>query len=623
MQANYADKEFSLKQLLVQSLTVLFMGVFLFILISLLIIAAYQVWYAGRIFPGITINEIGVGGMTQEEATLYLNSNFQLTPSGKITLWYADTSIEVYPAQIGVSLDLPSSVKEAYIFGRSGSIGSWFAFQLRGNFSPQNLPALVVFDQNTAYAFLKQISQQYDRPVMEANLFLQGMQVTTQMGQTGRQLDISASLDRINTQIEELNLQLILLPVIETAPQILDASLYANAAQAILNQAMTLRLPADQPDESKVWRIDPQELAPMLTFEKTLEDGQNQLVPKFKEDYLDAYLLELGQQVEIQTENPRFIFNDDSGVLDLLSPGKNGQIIDHAATKERMQSALAQGQTSIELVIITMEPKISDSVNGEDLGITEWVHSESSYFYGSDEARIQNIETAASQFHGLLVPPNATFSMAEAMDEITLDNGYTEALIIYNGQTIEGVGGGVCQVSTTLFRAAFFAGFPITERHPHAYRVSYYEKTAGNQRDNNLAGLDATVYVPIIDLKFANDTPYWLLMETYVDPSAKRITWKFYSTRDGRTVEWETSGPTEVEEPKKPLYRENAELSSGEIEQVEWEADGANILVNRTVYNNDAILFEDSFSTQYEPWRAVYEYGPGTTGIPEQEEEKD
>ena len=70
-----------------------------------------------------------------------------------------------------------------------------------------------------------------------------------------------------------------------------------------------------------------------------------------------------------------------------------------------------------------------------------------------------------------------------------LDNGYSEALIIYNGKTIEGVGGGVCQVSTTLFRTAFFAGFPIEERHPHAYRVSYYEKTYGNKRDSNLAGL--------------------------------------------------------------------------------------------------------------------------------------
>ena len=213
--------------------------------------------------------------------------------------------------------------------------------------------------------------------------------------------------------------------------------------------------------------------------------------------------------------------------------------------------------------------------------------------------------------------------MAEAMDEITLDNGYAEALIIYNGQTIEGVGGGVCQVSTTLFRTAFFAGFPITERHPHAYRVSYYEKTAGNSRDNDLAGLDATVYVPLIDLKFFNDTPYWILMETYVNRSANRLTWKFYSTWDRRTIEWRTTGPINIVEPKKTKYVENPDLESGETEKVEWEADGADVLVERTVYKDEEVWFEDSFSTHYEPWREVIEYGPGTTGIPENDEKED
>ena len=360
----------------------------------------------------------------------------------------------------------------------------------------------------------------------------------------------------------------------------------------------------------------------MLTFETQQEDGQLRIVPKLKEEYLDAYLSDLASQVNIKTENPRFIFNDETRQLDLLTPGVSGRQLDFASTTADIQSALAQGQTSAPVSTAIQQPQVSDSVQAADLGITELIHSESSYFYGSSSARVQNIQTAAAQFHGLLVPPNSTFSMAEVMDEITLDNGYAEALIIYNGQTIEGVGGGVCQVSTTLFRTAFFSGFPITERHPHAYRVSYYEKTAGNKRDNDLAGLDATVYVPIIDLKFENNTPYWLLMETYVDPSASRITWKFYSTWDGRTVNWQTTGPTDVEKPEKPLYRENPELPSGEIEQVEWEADGANIRVDRSVYLGDTLMFQDSFDTHYEPWRAVYEYGPGTEGIPADNEDE-
>lgn len=204
--------------------------------------------------------------------------------------------------------------------------------------------------------------------------------------------------------------------------------------------------------------------------------------------------------------------------------------------------------------------------------------------------------------------------MAQALGDINLDNGYAEALIIFGNQTIKGVGGGVCQVSTTLFRTAFHAGYPINERNPHAYRVGYYEQKANGQSDASLAGLDATVFVPLVDLKFTNDTPYWLLMETYV--KGYSLTWKFYSTPDGRSVDWKTTGPTDTVDAPEPLYRENPDLSKGQIKQVDWSAQGAKITVTRTVKKDGNIYFQDTFYTEYEPWRAIYEYGPGTENIP-------
>jgi vancomycin resistance protein YoaR len=237
------------------------------------------------------------------------------------------------------------------------------------------------------------------------------------------------------------------------------------------------------------------------------------------------------------------------------------------------------------------------------------------YFYGSDAARKQNIEISSSQFHGLLVAPGETFSMAEALGDISLENGYAEALIIYGDQTIQGVGGGVCQVSTTLFRTAFFAGFPIVERHAHAYRVSYYEYEYNGTKNPKWAGLDATVYVPIVDLKFTNDTDNWLLMETYV--VGESLTWKFYSTKDGRTVDWDTTGLTNKVPAPDPIYRENADLKKGEIKQVDYAAEGADVTIKRIVYKDGKVYFSDVFRTHYQPWQAVFEYGPGTEDIPE------
>jgi vancomycin resistance protein YoaR len=219
---------------------------------------------------------------------------------------------------------------------------------------------------------------------------------------------------------------------------------------------------------------------------------------------------------------------------------------------------------------------------------------------------------ATEQFHGLLVAPGETFSMGNALGDISLENGFAEALIIYGGRTIKGVGGGVCQVSTTLFRSVFFAGFPVVERYSHAYRVSYYEKTIGNNIDPSLAGLDATVYFPLVDFKFRNDTPYWLLMETYVNVDARSLTWKLYSTSDGRSVTWQTTGPSNVVPAPSPLFEENSELGENEVNQIDYAAQGADVNVRRTVWINSQVYFTDQFQTHYQPWQAICEYGPGT-----------
>jgi vancomycin resistance protein YoaR len=200
--------------------------------------------------------------------------------------------------------------------------------------------------------------------------------------------------------------------------------------------------------------------------------------------------------------------------------------------------------------------------------------------------------------------------MADVLGDVSLDTGYSEALIIFGDRTIKGVGGGVCQVSTTLFRTAFFGGYQIDERWFHAYRVGYYEQTASGGHDENLAGLDATVFAPQVDFRFTNDTPYWLLMETYVGASS--LTWKFYSTSDGRTVDWDTSGLQNIIEPPDPLYEENSELSQGEIKQIDWAVDGADVSVTRRVYRDNVLIYDDIFNTHYLPWQAKYQYGPGT-----------
>jgi vancomycin resistance protein YoaR len=350
----------------------------------------------------------------------------------------------------------------------------------------------------------------------------------------------------------------------------------------------------------------------MLTIERVEAAEGARYQVGLSVEQLNSFLQGIAPELSRQPENARFIFNDDTHQLEVIRSAVIGRSLNIQGSIEQVNQRLAQGEHNIPLALDFTDPQVGDDATAEGLGITELTSVQNSYFYGSSAARIQNIKTAAERFHGVLVPPGATFSMAEVLGDVSLDNGYSEALIIYGNRTIKGVGGGVCQVSTTLFRTAFFGGYPIVERNPHAYRVSYYELTRSGSVDSNLAGLDATVFVPVVDFKFTNDTPNWLLMETYVKVDARVLTWKFYSTSDGRTVEWDTTGLRNIEDPPEPLYQENEKLAQGEIRQVDWEAAGADVTVYRTVYRDGQVYLEDVFSTHYLPWRAVYEYGPGT-----------
>ena len=207
--------------------------------------------------------------------------------------------------------------------------------------------------------------------------------------------------------------------------------------------------------------------------------------------------------------------------------------------------------------------------------------------------------------------------MANAMGDISLDNGYAEALIIFGGQTIKGVGGGVCQVSTTLFRDGLLCRFSDRRAlRPRLPRRTITNKSPATASTANLAGLDATVFVPIGRFQIHQRHALLAADGNLCQPRLQQLTWKFYSTNDGRSVEWNTTGPTNIVPAPDDLYRENPDLPSGKIKQVDWAADGADVTVIRTVYKDGSLYLDDVIRTHYEPWQAVFEYGPGTPGMP-------
>jgi vancomycin resistance protein YoaR len=396
----------------------------------------------------------------------------------------------------------------------------------------------------------------------------------------------------------------------EIQPQILDVSAQADAARQILSQPLTLVIPNAAEGDAGPYVYNVQILANLLGVQRVQNGGQAGVQVVLNATGLRDLLAPVKVQVDRAASDAKFIFNDETRQLDLMEDSKVGRAMDMDASIKAINDALLRGEHTVPLAIAETQPQVPGNSTGQQLGITELLWAETSYFYGSSDARVQNIKAAAERFHGVLVAPGEIFSMGETMGDVSLESGFAEALIIYGGRTIKGVGGGVCQVSTTLFRGVFNAGFPIIERYPHAYRVSYYEMIASGAVDPKLAGLDATVYFPLVDFKFKNDSPYWILMETYLNENGRSLTWKFYSTKDGRTVDIAASGPTNIVSAPSPLYEENPELKKNQMKQVDYAANGADVTVTRTVWKDGAVYFQDQVSTHYQPWQAVCQYGP-------------
>ena len=206
---------------------------------------------------------------------------------------------------------------------------------------------------------------------------------------------------------------------------------------------------------------------------------------------------------------------------------------------------------------------------------------------------------AAGRINGILIAPNEEFSFDKALGDVSAFTGYQQAYIIQNGRTVLGDGGGVCQVSTTFFRALLNAGLPITQRRAHAYLVGYYEQ-------DSPPGLDATVYVPSVDLKFRNDTDNYILVQTQVDPDNQQLFVFLYGTSDGRSVNLTAPVVTGRTPAPADLYQDDPTLAKGIIRQVDYSAEGAKVSFTRIVTKNDKKIISETFVSNYAPWQSIF-----------------
>ncbi|MBI5621060.1 VanW family protein [Candidatus Gottesmanbacteria bacterium] len=324
---------------------------------------------------------------------------------------------------------------------------------------------------------------------------------------------------------------------------------------------------------------------------------------RFQEDALDAMLEQLRLAINIPVQDALFEFR--GGKVTAFRPSKDGREIDLVETKKRFSDAVAKLPSThetaflINLPVRPVKPSLTtDRVNA--FGIKELIGRGYSEFAHSIPGRVHNVALAAAKIHGLLIKPGDTFSFNEALGDVSAATGFQPAYIIKDGRTVLGDGGGVCQVSTTLFRAALNAGLPIIDRRAHAYRVAYYEQ-AGYK-----AGLDATVFAPSVDLKIKNDTPGYILIQTKTDTQNMTLTFELYGTSDGRKAEIFNHVVSGITPPPPDLYQDDPTLPVGVVKQVDFAAWGAKASFQYKVTRGTEVLQDTSFASNFRPWQAVF-----------------
>lgn len=569
---------------------------------------SYQSQHEEAIYTGVSAADVDLSGLSKTEAVQTLTTTAARPEQVSITFVDPATGQEwVYTAaELGVRLDAEATVDNAYQIGREGELSAQLNQQFNSWYMGQAVAPVMIFDEAPLFAAIDQLGNEVGQIPLDAAVQIEGDNINFTTSQVGRALDKADTYNRLVAPLSNLESARIELLIHSSKPRVYDASAAAGQLRNILSGPMEfyLQTPIDGVDLDRI-TVSADNLREWLRV-SLLEDatGSAQYNIFVDEVALRGWLEQYAQQIAREPERARFYFDDPTQELVLVEPHVNGRRLDIEATITAFNEQVATPNRSVPFFIEEVVPEVNANATAEQLGITELVAERTTWFYGSTDGRKHNIARSASNFYGIVIAPGEEFSFNKYLGDISEEDGYKPALIIYGGQTIEGLGGGVCQVSTTLYQSVFWGGFDIGARTPHAYQVGYYNDGEGT-------GMDATVFNPLVDFTFTNNTEHHILIENYYNEVYESLTFKIYSTDIGRRVE-KTLSYDNSRDPLEDVWEFNEELGYGEIEQVDWAAEGATVTVERVVYNfQEEVRDRDTFVSNYIPWGNVYQYGPG------------
>lgn len=572
------------------------------VFLSGLLIVATLGYYKSRFFPNTYIAGLDFSGVQYQDAEKMLQTIANdYSSHGKIYFDFGEyedasssgTPNELSVSSLGVTFNVPQEISRISNSIKNNSIIDNLNTLYKSLQSPTEYHLNYEINEEILLTRIQHISENFDQPGAKPEIYYdhQNGDLQVNSGEDGYIVDQKILTANINAAIAAMEPKKISLPIILQEHQLSQERLSITKLRAatLFQKSLDITLDSKLSDES-TWTLEGEDLVGFIDF-----------YGGFDEDQITTYIESLSESIARPPENASFEFVE--GKVTNFVPAKNGLVLEINPNVSRLVDALVQLESDIEaetvkLVATVMPPEIATS-DVNDLGIVELIGRGTSSYKGSIPGRVHNVAHTASKLNGVLIKPGETFSFNESIGEVSRATGYQSAYVIQNGRTVLGDGGGVCQDSTTLFRAVLDAGLPITERKAHSYRVGYYEQ-------NSKPGFDSTVFSPTVDLKFTNDTPGHILIQAIADSQNLTLVIDLYGTSDGRVAEISNYQQWDAVPAPPPLYQDDPTLAPGVVKQVDWASPGLKTKFDYVVTRDNEEIINKTFYSTYRPWQAVY-----------------
>lgn len=559
----------------------------------------YAIVYADEVFPNTFVAGLDAGGLTADELTGALAERTASFVAVPLNLVVADEAVTLDPLSLELTYDDAQTVEAAMSVGRTGAVWQDLVTQVSALVTPISVPAHSQLSHERLEQFLSDLATKYDDPEEPVSVTVDE-EVTIHDPVAGHRFDQRAVRTYLLASFAALTASGdAVFPRREVVPQISRAQVEVLRPRIAAILSTNLKLTA----EKKSFTVDREQLATWLGFQTAQRGAQTTTLDgfyahqgsvteiAFDQDKVTAYLKTVADDVNQEPVDAKLTIKSGKAVV--FQQSQDGLQLDEAKAHEQILAELDrridQPPAAVVMPVTIVKADVTSSTV-DQLGIKELIGTATTDFSGSPSNRIHNITNGAKYLNGWLVKPGEEFSTVKALGAIDSSTGYLPELVIKENRTIPEYGGGLCQVSTTLFRAVLNAGLPVTERRQHSYRVSYYERDIG-------PGLDATIYLPKPDFKFTNDTPGWLLVQGAVN--GVTVTFELYGTSDGR--ESSIDGPHTLSTTPAPetVYEETDQLAPGEEKQVEKPHAGATTVATYTVRRGGEVINEQTFQSKY------------------------